>query len=304
MSTTVYSQLNKEQMIHKATELLGQVKEAEASVTQETTNFIQTETSRVLLDGRGTDTSVYFDVSGSMGHYDSRPWNIQHAIVEGIVPTAAEYDSDGIDLIAIMEESPMEEGRKSKVKDLKVAMEFVNKFRQNLRGTTPTRQLFKKDVRAHVAACIKDPNNTKRLNIVIVTDGEPSDTHNDSMTKTTEWATLELSSAGRSPKEYLGISYVIVTEQLHTMACYRMLEDRTSWGEGDKAVECDMSNAIYPFTITALGGPYKQIVINLILAANNSDPLDRAPEKLFQGAPENFIQLMDAYIEKGYAEEV
>ncbi len=149
---------------------------------------------------------------------------------------------------------------------------------------------------AHVAECIRDPAKTKRLNSVLVTDGVPSDLQHPSMTKTTEWATLELAKHGLKPKDYLGMSYVVVTENFDIMACYRMMEDRAVWDPGDNEGECDMSNAIYPFVIKALGGANRPVVINIILAANNSDALDRAAEKLLQGAPKQLTDLMDAWV--------
>lgn len=76
----------------------------------------------------------------------------------------------------------MEQGRIINVKNADVTMAFINKFRNQLRGSTLTRQLYKKVIKAHVAVYIRDPVNIKRFNSVIVTDGEPSDLGNPSMT--------------------------------------------------------------------------------------------------------------------------
>ncbi|KAF5228428.1 hypothetical protein FANTH_14512 [Fusarium anthophilum] len=294
---------SQDEMLAEARKLLDQVKAADHNLTQDVSHFIQTETSKVLSEGRGTDTTLFFDVSGSMGTDSHGPWDKQRKIIKAIVPTAKEFDGDGIDLIPIMEKNPMELGPMTGIKDAGVAMKFVDKFRGKLLGSTPTRGLFEAYIDDHVDACIRD-SNTKRLNIVIITDGEPSDLHNPSMTKTTEKATVRLRKHDLSPKEYLGVSYVIVTEDFKTMANYRKLDNRTMWGPDDNKVECDLSNAIYPFIITALGGPDKQVVINLILAGNKSEALDRAAEKLLQGVPKQLIEHMDAYIEAGFAVEV
>lgn len=82
------------------------------------------------------------------------------------------------------------------------------------------------------------------------------------------------------------------------------MEERIIWGLGDNRVECDLSNAIYLFVITAFGGADKQVVINIILAANKSDALDKAAENLLKGAPKQLTELINAYINKGFAIKV
>lgn len=238
-----------------------------------------------------------------MGGDPGSPWVNQRTIIEGLVPTAREFDQDGVDLIAIMEQNPMAVTRKV-VYDAGDGLKFVDSFRSNLRGSTPTRGVYKTDMEAHVAKCITDPMSTKRLNGIIITDGEPTDKDVPSMTATTEWATLELKKNGLEPKRYLGMSYVIVTTKLSVMAGYRILDQRNMWGSGDNKVECDFSNAIYPYLIKAFGGPGDQAVTNLILAANSSEACDTAAENLVEGTSKDIMNLTDAYIREGYATEV
>ncbi len=100
--------------------------------------------------------------------------------------------------------------------------------------------------------CIADPQTKRPTSCSSPTAG-PTDYAEQSVTATTEWATLELTKHELNPKRFIGASYVVVGDTLEVMVCYRCLDERTSWGP-DK-VKCDVFNAIYLSDIKALGRP-------------------------------------------------
>lgn len=250
----------------------------------------------------GADTVVLFDVSASMARANSSPWDTQEKIIAGITPTAMEYDEDGITVVPIFNRTIFEtkSSFKDKIKDSTMAMEYVRSFGPNM-PSTPTRKVLKKWLDNHLKKCIEAPKSTKRLNAIVVTDGEPTDVEEDSITATTERIILELRKHGMDPKEKLGMSYVIVTSSLEVMAGYRKLDLRSQWGTGNNQVECDLSNTIYDCDIKGFGGPKFQPVIDIILAANSSESLDKATEDEQSNA---IMRIVDEYISKGFAMEV
>ncbi|KAL1865029.1 hypothetical protein Daus18300_007376 [Diaporthe australafricana] len=243
-----------------------------------------------------------------MGGPGSFEWDTQASIIAGIVPTALEYDRDGITLIPIFTPSGLDKlkpnaTQKDNIRTEHDAMTYLGQYATNLKSSTPTRTCFKRHVEAHVQKCTKSPNDTKRLNAILIFDGLPSDTDTQSMTRTIEWAIMELHSKGLDPKKYMGLTYVVVTEELPIMAGFRKLDQRIVWG-GEKNIECDFTNAIYPFSIQALGGAKNKVVVQIILTSNNSEACDEAVEHLQTGTSKDIMDIIDAFIEGGFANEV
>ncbi|KAK7937603.1 uncharacterized protein PG986_014471 [Apiospora aurea] len=77
-----------------------------------------------------------------------------------------------------------------------------------------------------VKSAFEDPLNTKRTLSLISTDGSP-DKNGPTMESTTENAIMALHNAGLDPRRYIGVSYIIITNELRTMCDYLKIEGRT-----------------------------------------------------------------------------
>jgi hypothetical protein len=196
-----YNNFSKDEMEKKVRELMQDIQSV--NIAPEYKSIIEQECAKTLSGNPGTDTVIWFDVSGSMGGPGKCEWDAQTSIISGIVPTAQEYDRDGITLIPIYTPSPFDKDqdtRKDNVRTKDEAMGYVNQFASQLKARTPTRTCFNRDVEAHVQKCVQDPE-TKRLNGVVITDGLPTDFQTQTMTQTIEWAILELYSKDLDPKQ-------------------------------------------------------------------------------------------------------
>ncbi|KAJ0298272.1 hypothetical protein Brms1b_013414 [Colletotrichum noveboracense] len=104
-------------------------------------------------------------------------------------------------------------------------------------------------------------------------------------------------------EEYLGVSFVILNDELSVMASYNKLDNRGEWGNEDQHEE-DITNAIYPFSIKNLGGPQTGAVTSIILGGTSSTTCDTAAEELQSGSAADITRLMTAFAEAGYVEEI
>ncbi|KAF1844344.1 uncharacterized protein K460DRAFT_290836 [Cucurbitaria berberidis CBS 394.84] len=113
------------------------------------------------------DTIFLIDDSGSMA---GRSWKETGAALETITPICTQRDADGIDIYFLNHPDS------SLYKNIKTAGTVVEIF-QTVRpgGATPTGQRLNKILRPYLQRYERAPETTKPINIIVITDGEPSD---------------------------------------------------------------------------------------------------------------------------------
>lgn len=114
------------------------------------------------------DTAVLIDDSGSMA---GGRWGETRAALESIIPIITLHDADGIDLYFL--NAPASPWHRN-VKDPATVREIFSAV--SPRGGTPTGQRLNGILKPYLRNCdIKACDNVKPLNLIVVTDGEPSD---------------------------------------------------------------------------------------------------------------------------------
>jgi uncharacterized protein YegL len=113
------------------------------------------------------DTVFLIDDSGSMA---GRSWRETGKALETITPICTQRDADGIDVYFLNHPDS------SLYRNITTAGTVVEIF-QTVRpgGATPTGQRLNKILRPYVQRYQNDPEGTKPINIIVITDGEPSD---------------------------------------------------------------------------------------------------------------------------------
>jgi len=113
------------------------------------------------------DTIFLIDDSGSMA---GRSWRETAAALETITPICVAHDSDGIDIYFLnAKDSP----NFRNVTSATTVREIFTSVRPQ--GGTPTGQRLNQILKPYLRRCKANPDNTKPLNIIVITDGEPSD---------------------------------------------------------------------------------------------------------------------------------
>lgn len=113
------------------------------------------------------DTIFLIDDSGSMA---GRSWRETSAALETITPICTARDADGIDIYFLNHPDS------SIYRNVTAASTVVEIF-QTVRpgGATPTGQRLNKILRPYLQRYEQAPETTKPVNIIVITDGEPSD---------------------------------------------------------------------------------------------------------------------------------
>lgn len=113
------------------------------------------------------DTIFLIDDSGSMA---GRSWRETAAALQTITPICTQRDADGIDIYFLNHPDS------TIYKNIVTAGTVVEIF-QTVRpsGATPTGQRLNKILRPYLQRYEKAPETTKPINIIVITDGEPSD---------------------------------------------------------------------------------------------------------------------------------
>jgi uncharacterized protein YegL len=113
------------------------------------------------------DTIFLIDDSGSMA---GRSWRETGKALETITPICTERDADGIDIFFLNHPDS------SLYKNVTTAGTVIEIF-QTVRpgGATPTGQRLQKILKPYLQRYEKNPETTKPINIIVITDGEPSD---------------------------------------------------------------------------------------------------------------------------------
>ncbi|KAH7128828.1 hypothetical protein B0J11DRAFT_431428 [Dendryphion nanum] len=146
--------------------------EAPPSYSAATASSISPPTTSTSADDqydflKSFDTIFLIDDSGSMA---GRSWRETQKALETITPICTERDADGIDIYFLNHpDSTYHRG-------IKRASTIIEIF-QNVRpgGGTPTGQKLNKIVRPYLREYESKPDTTKPINIIVITDGEPSD---------------------------------------------------------------------------------------------------------------------------------
>lgn len=113
------------------------------------------------------DTIFLIDDSGSMA---GRSWRETGKALETITPICTQRDADGIDIYFLNKrDSPMFQN----VTSAGTVIEIFQTVRPS--GATPTGQRLQKILKPYLQRYERDPENTKPINVIVITDGEPSD---------------------------------------------------------------------------------------------------------------------------------
>lgn len=140
----------------------------QAPVSSSSTNFPTTSTA----DDRyaflsSFDTVFLIDDSGSMA---GRSWRETAAALETITPICTAHDSDGIDIYFLnARDSP----HFKNVTSVSTVREIFSTVRPQ--AGTPTGQRLNRILKPYLQRYTANPDGTKPLNIIVITDGEPSD---------------------------------------------------------------------------------------------------------------------------------
>jgi uncharacterized protein YegL len=113
------------------------------------------------------DTKFLIDDSGSMA---GRSWRETRQALETITPICTAHDADGVDIHFLnAADSPFYQN----VKQPGTIVEIFGSVRPQ--GGTPTGQRLNQILKAYLREYTANPDTTKPLNIIVITDGEPSD---------------------------------------------------------------------------------------------------------------------------------
>ncbi|KAK6332083.1 hypothetical protein TWF718_002617 [Orbilia javanica] len=116
---------------------------------------------------RDFDTVVLVDDSGSMS---GGRWNQTAAALSAIVPIITFYDSDGIDVYFL---NAPDRPHNHNIRTPGQVMEIFGTVRPQ--GSTPTGRALKRILEPYMEKFERNPNRVKPLNIIVITDGVPTD---------------------------------------------------------------------------------------------------------------------------------
>lgn len=113
------------------------------------------------------DTVFLIDDSGSMA---GRSWRETAKALEAITPICVAHDADGIDIYFLNEK---DNAWYHNIKSAATVSEIFSAVRP--RGGTPTGQRLNQILKPYLTRLTANTETTKPLNIIVITDGEPSD---------------------------------------------------------------------------------------------------------------------------------
>ncbi|KAH0553454.1 hypothetical protein GP486_006478 [Trichoglossum hirsutum] len=115
------------------------------------------------------DVIFLIDDSGSMA---GRSWREVAAALKAITPICTAHDADGIDII-FLNHHPVNPADHCNIKTPEAVERIFTSVRPS--GGTPTGVRLNHVLRPYLARYATDPEGTKPLNIIMITDGVPSD---------------------------------------------------------------------------------------------------------------------------------
>ncbi|KAF2185380.1 hypothetical protein K469DRAFT_576572, partial [Zopfia rhizophila CBS 207.26] len=166
------------------------------------------------------DTIFLIDDSGSMA---GRSWRETGKALETITPICTTHDADGIDIYFLNHpDSTM-------YKNVCSAATVIEIF-QTVRpgGATLTRQRLNQILRPYLNRYKANPDNTKPINIIVITDGEPSDDVESPIIA----AVMKLDEL-EAPAWQLGIQFFQVGKEPGAREHLKQLDDRLAELAGD-----------------------------------------------------------------------
>lgn len=169
---------------------------------------------------RSFDTVFLIDDSGSMV---GRSWRETKEALAAITPICTSYDADGIDMYFLnTKDSPFYRN----VKTPGTVHEIFTSVRP--RGGTPTGTRLRHILKPYLDRYCANPDGTKPLNIIVITDGEPS----DDVESTIIWAAKRLDKKD-APAWQVGIQFFQVGNEPGAREHLKQLDDDLAEMAGD-----------------------------------------------------------------------
>jgi uncharacterized protein YegL len=116
---------------------------------------------------RSFDTVFLIDDSGSMA---GRSWQETSKALQTITPICTERDEDGIDIYFL---NHPDETLYKNITTSETVVEIFQTIRPD--GVTPTGKRLSQILKPYLKRYKKKPDSTKPINIIVITDGEPTD---------------------------------------------------------------------------------------------------------------------------------
>ncbi|KAF2461848.1 hypothetical protein BDY21DRAFT_368027 [Lineolata rhizophorae] len=157
------------------------------------------------------DTIVVIDDSGSMA---GRSWRETAGALETIAPIVTTYDSDGIDIYFL---NAPDKDVFHNVTVASTVREIFSTVRPT--GATPTGQRLNSILKKYFAA-LSANEDIKPLNIIVVTDGVPT----DDLESVLVWAAKKLDSIG-APAWQVGVQFFQVGNEMGAAQHLQQLDD-------------------------------------------------------------------------------
>lgn len=174
---------------------------------------IGAELEPVLAHLMRFDTIFLVDDSGSM--FGPR-WAQARGALAAVVDLAVKYDKDGVDIRFFNDEDHRGDNLTSSTD----VMDLFDKVIPN--GVTPTEDAMEQELGDYMVKWKKQRRKTKKLNLIVLTDGEPDeDNHVDQMI--VQYA-KELDREGAS-KNQVGIQFVQIGDDAKATIFLKMLDN-------------------------------------------------------------------------------
>lgn len=161
---------------------------------------------------RTFDTIFLIDDSGSMAGSN---WRETGKALEAITPICTSRDADGIDIYFLNRADSIT------YKNVKLPSTVVEIF-QTVRpsGGTPTGQRLRKILMPYLAEYKRHPSTTKPINLIVITDGAPSDDVESSIVE----IAVELDNA-KAPAWQIGIQFFQVGKDAEAREHLKYMDD-------------------------------------------------------------------------------
>jgi len=179
------------------------------------------------------DTVFLVDDSGSMAGHS---WHETAAALEMITPICTEHDADGIDIYFL---NHPDSTIYHNIVSPGTVVEIFRTVRPN--GATPTGQRLNKIIKPYLQRYEKNPETTKPVNIIVITDGEPSDDVESPIIQ----AAKKLDKLD-APAWQVGIQFFQVGKELGAREHLKQLDDELRELAGDDELR-DIVDTV-PFT--------------------------------------------------------
>ena len=198
------------------------------------------------------DTVFLIDDSGSMA---GRSWRETATALKSITPICTAHDADGIDVYFLNEKDSSEYKNITRAADVDSIFNSVRP-----RGGTPTGSRLNNILKPYLASLAsKGPDAVKPLNIIVITDGVPSD----------DVESVIISAARKlekfdAPAWQIGIQFFQVGEERGAAEALRELDDGlTDMGAGRDIVDT------VPWTGETGTGLNAEGILKVVLGAVN-----------------------------------